>query len=62
MFLRIKLTHISGFHTASEKRCYARRLNSIQTRLPVLLKDLVAFLAIQVHGIKKRKVPITDNY
>lgn len=31
-------------------------------RLPDLLKDVVAFLATQVHGIKKRKVPITDNY
>lgn len=31
-------------------------------RLPDLLKDVVAFLATQMHGIKKRKVLITDNY
>ena len=31
-------------------------------RLPELLKDLVAFLVTQGHSIKKKKVPITNNY
>lgn len=34
----------------------------MQIRLPEVAKDLVAFPATSRHGVKKREVPVTDNY
>ena len=48
-------------NTAARKQQYTR-WSSIQIRLPDLLKGLVAFPATQGHGVKKKEVPILDNY
>lgn len=58
MFLRIQFKTYQWL----EKQRFARKEHSVQIRLPEVAKDLVAFPATSRRGVKKREVPVTDNY